>query len=156
MLEEPELAENGKKLRFLSHSHVRVAFLATLRKGGAPRLHTVSLVYRHDLQYVLSSPTSPKCSDLKREGRYTLQTYTPQINAEIEEFNIARCADRIQDATVRQVAIADPKIRVELREVLFELYLEKTIYTRLIHRDTACESPVQRKWCAMNNYDKSQ
>jgi len=156
MLEEPELAGIGKKLLFPSRSHIGVAFLITLQKDGAPRLHPVSLVYHYDRLYVLIPPTSPKCSDLKCDGRYALQACPPQNNAEIEEFYIARRAEWIQDATIRQALISDTKIRVEVSKVLFELYLERVMYTRLINRGTPSEYPLHRKLCVMSNYGKSQ
>lgn len=71
--EEPELAKIGKHLLFQSHEHIGLAFIATLRKDGAPRLHPVSLVFSDGHLYVLIPPTSPKCADLKRDGRYAMQ-----------------------------------------------------------------------------------
>ena len=38
--EEPKIADVGKKLLFQLREHVGLAFLATLRKDGAPRLTT--------------------------------------------------------------------------------------------------------------------
>jgi hypothetical protein len=148
MLEEPERAVIGKRLLFSSRPQVGVSFLATLRKDGAPRLHPVSLVYHHDCLYVLIPPTSPKCTDLKRDSRYALQPFPPQNNTENEEFYIAGRAEWIRDATIRQALIADTKIRVEVSEVLFELHLERAIYTRLVNQGTPYKYPEQRKWRA--------
>jgi hypothetical protein len=102
MMEDPELAGIGKKLLFPVRSQIGMAFLATLRKDGAPRLHPVSLVYYHARLFVFIPPTSPKCSDLDRDGRYALQAYPPQINTKYEEFYIEMRAKWIQEATIRQ------------------------------------------------------
>jgi hypothetical protein len=147
-LEEPELAEIGNKLLFPSRPQVGVAFLATLRKDGAPRLHPVSLVYHNNRVYVLIPSTSPKCSDLKRDGRYALQAFPPQNNEGNEEFYISGRAERIGDALYLQALVADTKIKVEKDEVLFELFLERIMYTTLVNRDTPDEHPVHRKWRA--------
>ena len=151
MMEDPELARIGKKLLFPTRSQIEMAFLATLRKDGAPRLHPVSLVYHHACLYVLIPPPSPKCSDLKRDGRYALQAYPPQNNMKYEEFYAARRAEWIQDATIRQALIADIKIRIEVSEVLFELYLERAMYTKLENPNTSDEYPLHRKWCARSH-----
>ena len=90
--EEPEIAELGRKLLFRSREHVGLAFIATLRKDGAPRLHPISPVICKDHLYVMIPLTSPKCADLIRDARYALQAYPPLHNEENEEFYMAGCA----------------------------------------------------------------
>ena len=147
-MEDPELAKIGKRLLFQSRAHVGYAFLATLRKDGAPRLHPVSLVHSYDRLYVLIPPASPKCFDLKRDGRYALQAFPPQNNQENEEFYLAGRAAWIQELAIRHALIADTKIRVEESEVLFELLLDRAMHTKLVHPGTPGEYPMHRKWRA--------
>ncbi len=68
---EGDLADVGRLLLF--QFTVGLAFLATVRKDGAPRLHPVCPVLSGDHLFVLITPTSPKRSDLLRDGRYALQ-----------------------------------------------------------------------------------
>jgi hypothetical protein len=145
-VEKPEVAESGKKLLLQSRAHVGLAFLATLRKDGAPRLHPVSLVLSKGHLYVGIPPTSPKCADLIRDGRYALQAYPPSKNDAGEEFYLAGCAERIQDRKIRRALIEDAKIILEEDEVLFELLLERAMYTRLVNQGTPDEHPVHKKW----------
>jgi hypothetical protein len=70
----PDIAEAGKKL--LYQFGVGLAFLATLRKDGAPRLHPVCPTVVDGRLYALIGP-SPKRIDLKRDGRYALHTFPP-------------------------------------------------------------------------------
>ena len=147
-IEEPEIAETGKKLLFQSHAHVGLAFLATLRKDGAPRLHPVSLVFSNSHLYVLIPPTSPKCTDLKRDGRYAMQAFPPLKNEENEEFYLAGRAECIRDLTIIQALIADTEIRVDEGEVLFELLLDRAMYTKLVNRGSPDEHPLHKKWRA--------
>lgn len=147
-MEEPELANIGKNLLFQSHSQVGFAFLATLRKDGAPRLHPVCLVFSNNRLYVLIPPTSPKCTDLKRDGRYAMQAFPPPKNHENEEFYLAGRTEWIQDLVIRQALIADTKIRVEESEVLFELLLNRAMHTKLVNRGTPDERSLHRKWRA--------
>ena len=147
-IEEPELAEIGKNLLFQSRPHVGLAFLATLRRNGAPRLHPVSPVFSNGHLYVFIPPTSPKCADLKRDGRYAMQAFPVPDNEDNEEFYLAGRAVCIEKLTIRQAIIADTKIRVKESEVLFELMLDRAMYTKPVNRDTPDEHPVHRKWRA--------
>ena len=82
----PALAEAGRSL--LNQFSVGLAFLATVRKDGAPRLHPVCPVLSSDRLFVLITPTSPKRYDLLRDGRYALQTF-PQPKPGSDEFYLA-------------------------------------------------------------------
>lgn len=147
-LEDPELASLGKKLLFQSGSHIGLAFLATLRKDGAPRLHPISLVFSNGHLYVLIPPTSPKCSDLIRDARYAMQAFPSPNNIDNEEFYLAGRVERIHDLVMRQTLITDTKIHVEENEVLFELLHDRAMYSKLEMRGTPEEHPVHRKWRA--------
>jgi hypothetical protein len=70
---EPDLADVGRSLLF--QFKVGLAFLATVRKDGAPRLHPVCPVLSTDHLFVLIIPTSPKRHDLLRDGRYALRPF---------------------------------------------------------------------------------
>lgn len=78
----PELAQAGRAL--LNQFRVGLAFLATVRKDGTPRLHPVCPILSDDGLFVLITPTSPKRDDLLRDGRYALQTF-PQPKAGSDE-----------------------------------------------------------------------
>jgi hypothetical protein len=82
---KPELADVGRSLLF--QFGVGLAFLATVDKDGAPRLHPVCPVLSNDHLSVLITPTPPKRSDLLRDGRYALQSF-PQPKAGSDEFYI--------------------------------------------------------------------
>lgn len=146
--EAPALAETGKKLLFPSRSHVGYAFIATIRKDGAPRLHPISVVFSEDHLYVLIPTTSPKCSDLLRDGRYALQAFPPVPNDENEEFYISGLARPIRETEIRRALIDLTKIIVEDNEVLFELLLDRAMYTKLVNRGTSDEHPAHQMWRA--------
>jgi len=148
IIEEPELAEIGKNQLLKTHAQVGLAFLATLRKDGAPRLHPVSLVFYKDRLYVLIPPTSPKCADLKRDGRYAMQAYPSSNNVENEEFYLAGRAVWIRDVSIRQGLINGTKVQVDESEVLFELLLDRAMYTKLVDQDSPDEHPMHKIWRA--------
>jgi hypothetical protein len=70
----PDIAAAGKKL--LYQFGAGLAFLATIRKDGAPRLHPICPTVVDGHLYALIGP-SPKRGDLKRDGRYALHTFPP-------------------------------------------------------------------------------
>src|SRR5215470_12145013 len=90
----PELAAAGRTL--INQFQVGLAFLATVRKDGGPRLHPVCPVFSDDRLFVLIIPASPKCNDLLRDGRYALQSF-PQLKAGSEEFYVAGWATLVDD-----------------------------------------------------------
>jgi hypothetical protein len=145
-LEEPELTRLGKGMLFPTRPHHGLAFLATIRKDGAPRLHPISLVYTHGHLYVFIPPASPKCADLKRDGRYALQAFPPQDNKDGKEFYLTGVARYIRDEQVRQQIIANTGIIVEEFEQLFELFITQAMYTVLLDCGTPQEHPVHRIW----------
>ncbi len=146
--EEPDFAKTGSKLLLPSRLYVGYAFLATLRKDGAPRLHPVSIVICKDRLYVIIPQTSPKCVDLLRDGRYALQAFPQVPNDEYEEFYLAGRADRILDPETRKILIEQTKITMEANEVLFELLLDRVMHTKLVDQGTPNERPIHRKWQA--------
>jgi hypothetical protein len=143
---EPDLAGAGKKLLFPTQAQVGQAFLATLRKDGAPRLHPISLVCWENHLYVFIPQSSPKCADLLRDGRYALQAFPPHDNSAGEEFYLSGVAVAYQDPVFCQSLIGEAGIRVEKNELLFELFLERAMYTKLIDRNTASERPGHQIW----------
>ena len=147
-LEEPELANLGKRAIVQSRGCVGLGFLATLRKDGAPRLHPVSLVFVDDHLFIFIPPKSPKCGDLKRDGRYALQAFPPLENENCQEFYISGVAQCISDPSTRQDIIAQTGIYVEEHEQLFELLLDRAMYTTLADQGSPKERPFHLIWHA--------
>jgi len=141
--EEPELAETGERLLF--QERIGLAYLATIRKDGAPRLHPVSLVLHQGHLYLLLPLNSPKCGDLLRDGRYALQSFPSPRNV-TEEFYLAGRAEAIRDPAIRERLIEEAQIRAGEDEVLFELLLERAMYSTLENCGLLDERPVHWKW----------
>src|SRR5882672_581527 len=142
---QPELAEVGRSLLF--QFKVGLAFLATVRRDGAPRLHPVCPVLSGDRLFVLITPLSPKRRDLLRDGRYALQSF-PQPKAGSDELYIAGSAVLIEAASTRAAIFADAKHMPDPSEAAFELWLERVMHTRWEHPLTPQMRPVHQKWRA--------
>jgi len=142
---EPELADAGRSL--LHQFGVGLAFLATLRRDGAPRLHPVCPVLSNDHLYVLITPTSPKRHDLLRDGRFALQTF-PQPKPGSDEFYIAGKALLVEDPATCAAVLRDAKHMADASEIVFELRLERVMHTRWENVLTPQMRSVHRKWRA--------
>jgi Pyridoxamine 5'-phosphate oxidase len=142
---EPDLADVGRSLLF--QFNVGLAFLATVRRDGAPRLHPVCPVLSDDRLFVLIIPTSPKRHDLRRDGRYALQTF-PQPKPGSDEFSIAGKAVGVDDAAVRAAILRDAKHMADASEIAFELWIEHVMHTRWENVLTPQMRSVHRKWRA--------
>jgi hypothetical protein len=73
----PDLAEAGRRL--LYQFGVGLAFLATVRADGSPRLHPMCPLVTDDALVGFLQP-SPKRGDLHRDGRYALHAFPPDDN----------------------------------------------------------------------------
>jgi hypothetical protein len=71
--ERPALAAAGRAQ--LYQIHIGLAFLATVRLDGGPRVHPVCPVLSADGLHVLIV-AGPKQADLRRDGRYALHSET--------------------------------------------------------------------------------
>jgi hypothetical protein len=143
---EPELAQAGRSLLF-QFGGVGLAFLATVRKDGAPRLHPVCPVLSNNHLVVLITPTSPKRYDLRRDGRYALQTF-PQPKPGSDEFYVTGTALPVEDSAMRATVLRDAKHMADASEIVFELWIDRVMHTRWENVLTPQMRSLHRKWRA--------
>ena len=105
----PELAAFGAE-----RLHDQVAYLATVRANGSPRLHPIRPVVTADCLFVFTERTSPKIRDLEHDGRYALHcTATSDQPWDLREFAV--------EGVARRVANAGTAFPRDERFLLFEL-----------------------------------
>lgn len=132
---QPELAAFGLE-RFQTFG---VAYLATIRADGSPRVHPVTPIVGQGHLFLFMEPTSPKGHDLLRDPRYALHCSVSNSSGESGEFFISGSARFVDDLALRQQAIALASYAPADRYVLYELFVERassTTYTdgQLIRR----------------------
>ncbi|CAN5422936.1 hypothetical protein BH10ACT1_BH10ACT1_10860 [soil metagenome] len=118
----PALAADGERL--LTQFGPGLAFLATVRPDGGPRLHPICPVVLDGVLWAFIIEASPKCADLRRDGRYALHSFPPEeVDDEFVVHGTATEVDpspelhaRICAATVAEVGRDD--------EVLFALSID--------------------------------
>jgi hypothetical protein len=142
---ESDLAGVGRSLLF--QFGVGLAFLATVRRDGAPRLHPVCPVLSGDRLFALITPASPKRRDLLRDGRYALQSF-PQPKAGSDEFYVTGRAMLVVDEAARADILRDAKHMADASEVAFELLIDRVMHTTWEHVLTPQMRSQHRAWRA--------
>lgn len=113
-----ELATFGKT-RFQSE----VAYLATLRPDGSPRVHPVTPIIGEQL-FLFMEPTSPKGHDLQRDGRYMLHCSVENSSGGGGEFYVRGRAIFSTDPLMREQAVRVSPYKPQDHYILFVLSVE--------------------------------
>jgi hypothetical protein len=95
--QRPELVEGGRHL--LYQHGVGLAFLATVRPDGGPRLHPFCPVLTDEEMYGFIIP-SPKQRDLQRDGRFAVHSFPTDENE--DAFSVTGRAQVVSDPGVRE------------------------------------------------------
>ena len=93
--QRPDLAEAGRSL--LYQFGVGLAFLATTRKDGAPRVNPMCPLLGDEGLYSFIVP-SRKRNDLHRDGRYAMHSFPTDDNE--DAFSLAGAAEIVMEAEV--------------------------------------------------------
>jgi hypothetical protein len=133
---EPDLAAFGRER--LSRG---VAYLATTRADGGPRVHPVTPIIGDGRLYVYMEPTSPKGRDLRRDGRFALHSAVENADGGGGEFLIHGRAELISDPDIRAACDGLAPYEPKARYILFELLLDFVLATVYEGDET-----VRRRW----------
>ena len=134
--QSPGLAEFG-----VERLNGRVAYLATIRKDGSPRLHPMTPIIGEGHLFVFMEPTSPKGHDLQRDGRYAIHCSVGDTSGESGEFIITGQARLIDDPEVRALAVRLSSYSPADRYILFEFDLTSAASTIYL-----AGQPVRKHW----------
>lgn len=136
--EEPGLAAFGA-IRL----GIPPAYLATVRKSGAPRVHPVTPIVSADGLFVFMEPTSPKGRDLQERRWFALHNGVPDIEGTGGEFFVSGAGFIEEDAGVRAKVAQAASYEPAERYILFELKLTEARCNG--YGDV--ELPTTRRWC---------
>lgn len=144
----PALAAAGKGL--LYQFGPGLAYLATVRADGSPRLHPICLAIVEGALYAFIID-SPKRHDLLRDGRYALHTFSPQDTD--DEFMLSGRAEVMDDPALyaRVAAAVDASgVTREHDELLFAFAIERAFHAAYQGHGTANGPPVKTHWASPN------
>jgi Pyridoxamine 5'-phosphate oxidase len=149
---EPDLARAGEHL----FGAFTLAFLATVRPDGGPRVHPVTITVHDGRLWVFLVHGTPKRGDLLRDPRYALHSFPSFPRGTVDsyvddELVVFGRAWPVEDADTRAAVAAVHNDTVHERDLLFELDVEraqhktrqegKALYTRW-RAGTAAERAV--------------
>jgi hypothetical protein len=123
----PEMASFGKQ-----RLEGRIAYLATIRPDGSPRVHPVSPFIANTRLFVYMEPTSPKGNDLRRDARYAMHSAVEDNSGGQGEFLIRGRAVVVIHTAERKEAFEEAMTmgyRPQERHVLFELRIAEALAT---------------------------
>lgn len=134
--QQPELAAFGAE-----RLHGNVAYLATIRKDGSPRVHPMTPIIGQGHLFVFMEPTSPKGHDLRRDGRYAIHCTVSDTSGASGEFLITGRAHLVNDPELRALAVSLATYTPADRYILFEFDVESAAST--VYPD---DQPLRRRW----------
>ena len=136
----PELASLG-----VERLNRKIAYLATIRKDGSPRLHPVTPFIGNGMLFIFTEPSSPKIGDLRRDGRYALHCSVERgENDPLIEFLVSGNTLVIDDKSVRRQqaeSIAASQVVTDTY-ILFEFQVNNVL---VVEYDEDWK-PVPRRW----------
>ncbi len=121
---QPNLAAFGKE-----RLHNKVAYLATIRKDGSPRVHPFTPIIGEGHFFAFMEPTSPKGHDLRRDERFAVHCSVSDTSGESGEFFVSGKAKFIEDSELRALAVKLAPYQPAERYVLFEFEPESVVTT---------------------------
>lgn len=133
--QQPELAAFGAE-----RLNGKVAYLATVRQDGSPRVHPVTPIIGEQL-FLFMEPTSPKGKDLQRDARYTLHCGVEDSDGGGGEFYVSGRATLTHDPALRAQAVRASSYAPADRYILFVLTIESAFMNRY-----ADDKPELRRW----------
>jgi hypothetical protein len=129
---EPDLGAAGRKL--LYQFGVGLAFLATVRPDGGPRVHPMCPIIEETGLYGFLIP-SPKRADLHRDGRYAMHSFPADENEDAFSLTgLARPADdpnlrrTLQAQFLQERGLQEPPEALNEQEV-FVFEIERCLHT---------------------------
>ncbi|HNN14240.1 MAG TPA: pyridoxamine 5'-phosphate oxidase family protein [Anaerolineales bacterium] len=136
--QSPELAEFAQ-----SRLHNKVAYLATIRKDGGPRVHPFTPIIGDGHLFLFMEPTSPKGHDLRRDPRFAVHCSVTDTSGQSGEVIVTGRAKFIEAPEVRVIAVRVSPYKPAERYILFELEIENATIT-----EYPDGSAVRRHWKA--------
>jgi len=131
----PDMAGRG-----FEQLSIPLAYMATVRRDGSPRLHPLSPMFADGRLFVAIEASAPRRFDLQRDGRYSLHPLPPELGPDYDEFelNITGTARRVNDAQTLTALTEAELVRgrpgPKRDDWVFELHIESAL-TSIWHHE---------------------
>jgi len=135
----PQIAAIGREL--LERHHI--AYLATTRRDGSPRVNPVSPFIFEGLLLVATPYSSPKGRDQLRDGRYMLHMLPGRDDA---EFSVRGRARLVADGDLRDAVVREGPHWVKPDDFIFEYDIEEAATAYWVDAGKPGTYPVRDSW----------
>ncbi len=140
-----DFVEQERSLAKLAEERLkdRVAYLATVRQDGSPRVHPVTARIDAGKLFIRMYPDSPKVSDLRKEPRLALHSQVDDVSGSGGEIFVSGTAAIVEDRDWINNALEGLPDPDPARYVVFELDVAEvkvTLYEG--------ERTVRKRWRA--------
>ncbi|MCH8009070.1 MAG: pyridoxamine 5'-phosphate oxidase family protein [Chloroflexi bacterium] len=135
----PAIAELG----LTQFEKFHIAYLATVRKDGSPRVHPVSSIIADGRLFIATNPQSPKRHDLTRDGRFVLHMLPGENDA---EFLIRGRARRVTDGDTRAAVTNAAGHTVHDVDWIFEYDIQEAMMAYWENVGQPDTRPVREFW----------
>ncbi len=127
---------------------IPIAYLATVRRDGSPRVHPVCPILAGEGMYVAvageSSPQpSPKRFDLANDGRYALHAMPGKRD---DEFYVTGSARLVNDTAERRLVVEAAHFTVRDDDWVFELGIDYAMTAYWENRGQPDTYPARTEW----------
>lgn len=112
-----------------------VAYLATVDKNGAPRVHPVTPQLHDKRLFLFMHPTSPKGHDLQRGSHYALHCGVEANSGGEGEFYVRGTATQVHDPQVWELVRPGKPEEFNSLYILFELEIEQAFSMQYVGDD---------------------
>lgn len=129
----------------------RVAYLATTRQDGSPRLHPVTPIIGQGRLFVFMPPTSPKVRDLQRDSRYMMHSRVDDTDGSNGEFFLSGRARLVEDKERQTITTHLVKPTHHDRSLLFEFSVERA--SSIVYENGV---PIRHTWREQNESSMEQ
>jgi len=103
----------------------KIAFLATIKSDGSPRIHPVRPFIGAGYLFIFIDQGSPKGDDLRRDARFALHCSVRETDGLSGEFMVAGNARIVTDLQVREQAVKIVGHAVPSQYSLFDFLVER-------------------------------
>lgn len=137
----PEIAVVGRELL---EKHV-MAYLATTRPDGSPRVNPVSPFILNGRLFVSTPRTSPKGRDQARDGRYMMHMLPGEDDA---EFSVRGTVREVPPGPLLDIVLAQGPHWVKAHDFIFEYDVQEAATAYWENVGQPGTYPVRRTWRA--------
>ena len=118
--DESELAAFGRELLTAAP-----AYVATIRRSGAPRVRPVTPIFTNSGLFLFMEPTSPKARDIREREWFAMHNGVPDNAGSGGEFNIEGRGVAVEDSEMWSLVANASSYEPLDRYVLFEFLLSE-------------------------------